>query len=369
MDFFSQFTFSNFLSATNLLITALLIVFIGALTWFLIKMLSYTSRDLKLIQRLKLIPQALGENSLGFFQKYCQRNDDGSFSCSYLKHKSYHRVSRLALRGSFVILLLKVALTILIIVFQEGYFQAFPGHLPITRIAPGEVLTISLEMTNIGRPDQATDVQVNYHLADKSGRIIYNNTETLAVLHSLIVVRDLPIPSSLLTGDYNLRIDLSYPGQTEPALSTFDITVEKKIFGFYYNQILAVLLTTLILSYLGYRMIDILNKRMSLTGAFSYLRVPKSKRIFFRIVGDIISQMSASLGSKAYLLASKVDGLQVDLGTGHVLDINKEPAYVISKLITAYELELGEKVKITSQKNETKSSHCICIPDIIDLKK
>jgi len=72
-----------------------------------------------------------------------------------------------------------------------------------------------------------------------------------------------------------------------------------------------------------------------------------NERIFFEIAADVIAQMRASIGTKAWELAASVQGLHIDKHTGRVLKMTKDPAEAIALLIHRYENFLGRRITTT----------------------
>jgi hypothetical protein len=71
--------------------------------------------------------------------------------------------------------------------------------------------------------------------------------------------------------------------------------------------------------------------------------------MFYEITSDIVAQMRYRIGNKALELADEVQGLKIDMRTGRILKITKEPSEIIAMLIYRYEKYLGIKIITTPE--------------------
>jgi hypothetical protein len=74
-----------------------------------------------------------------------------------------------------------------------------------------------------------------------------------------------------------------------------------------------------------------------------YSYIPSDKRIFYEILSDTITQMRQHAGDKALVIASNIEGLEIEKITGRVLAINGSPSKIIATLVSEYERVLGKK--------------------------
>ena len=222
------------------------------------------------------------------------------------------------------------------------------GEANALRVAPGELLPISVKLLNFGGGTKV-DVTINYQILDKDGvKVEVNETETVAVQTTASFIKNIQIPNDLPPGRYIATSKIIYAGQEVPATSKFEFTVEKKIAGIFVSQLILYGGFTLFIGFI-FAIISrlIIKSRVSRLAIHDYSRISKPTRIYYEMVSDMIMQMHNSVGDKAYEMASTmVDGLIIDKDNGKVLSINKDPSEIVSLLLVRYQNLFGKKLKI-----------------------
>ena len=215
------------------------------------------------------------------------------------------------------------------------------------KVAPGELLPISVKLSNFGG-SQRVDVSVSYSILDSAGKEIYGSDETVAVETTDNFVKTIQIPSGTAPGIYTAQTSITYQGQLVPATTKFSFTVERKFFGMFQSDLflyggLTLLISILALS-LGYALV---RHRKSRFAPIDYSNISRDKRTFFEILSDTIVQMRQRVGDDALTIASQIDGLKIDKESGRVLALTESPAKVIATLVSEYEKRLGKKVSFS----------------------
>lgn len=222
------------------------------------------------------------------------------------------------------------------------------GEAKALRVAPGELLPISVKLLNFGGGTKV-DVTINYQILDEDGdQVEVNETETVAVQTTASFIKNIQIPNDLPPGRYIATSNIVYAGQEVPATSKFEFTVENKIAGIFVSQLMLYGCLTLFIGFI-FAIISrlIIKGRTSRLAVHEYSQVSKPGRIYYEMVSDMIMQMHNSVGDKAYEMADTIDGLSVDKNTGKVLNINKDPSEIVSLLLVRYQNLFGKKLKIS----------------------
>ena len=224
------------------------------------------------------------------------------------------------------------------------------------RIAPGEFLPVSVKLVNFGS-ERRIDVIINYKIfnnADKDvyqQKEVYSESETVAVETTASFVKRIQVPYSFNSGFYSLVTVLDYPYQESPAISKTPFFVEKKVGGFFKSDLIVysiflfliiavVVLMAILITYILSRH----KKTHSMVIQYDYSGKPKGQIIYYEILSGIISQMRLRIGDKALEIAKAVPDLEMNEKTGEIIEIKKEPAKIISSLISQYEELIGQPI-------------------------
>jgi hypothetical protein len=215
----------------------------------------------------------------------------------------------------------------------------------ISRVAPGEVLPISVKLVNFGNANRV-DVIITYEITDLAGKSIFRTAETVAVQSTATFVKTIQIPFETTPGQYIAKSSLVYQDQVTPATTQFSFTVERKIFGLFQSDFylygIIVLIIAAAAGAIGYFWIK---KRRSVRSALQeYPDVPDKDRIYYEILSDTIMQMRQRVGDDALTIASNIEGLKIDNSNGRVLAITEHPSKIIATLVVEYDHLLGKKV-------------------------
>ena len=76
-------------------------------------------------------------------------------------------------------------------------------------VEPGGELKAQITLLNVG-PPRKVDVTTTYTIKDRSGKIVYESSETFAVQNQTSFVKSFRIPSELQPGDYLAIVELRY---------------------------------------------------------------------------------------------------------------------------------------------------------------
>lgn len=225
----------------------------------------------------------------------------------------------------------------------------------VVKVAPGEKLPVEVKLANFGG-GQRVDVLVQYEIISSQGQTITAINETVAVETTASFVKSIHIPEATKPGTYTAQTSISYPGQLDPATTKFLFTVERKVFGLFLADFYLYGGSTFIISLLMVMLGHALIKRRHpiRVTPFDYSKIPHSQRTFYEILSDTIMDMRERVGDDALLIASKIDGLTIDVDTGRVLSFSEHPSKIIASLVSEYEKTLGKKVSFTfrnKQKN------------------
>jgi len=228
----------------------------------------------------------------------------------------------------------------------------------ISKLAPGEILPISVKLINFGG-GRRVDVTINYQILDSNNVVVLTESETVAVETTASFVKNIQIPYNLSPGRYTAFSNIIYEGQEVPAASKFQFAVERKIAGIFVSQIILYGFITGLVG-IAFAVLSrlIIKRRASRLTPHEYSDVPKEERLFYEIISDAIMQMRYRAGDKAIEIASNIDGLVLEEESGKVLEINKDPAEIIALLILQYQKQIGKKTKVLPRKidKETKDS-------------
>ncbi|MBI3633385.1 MAG: hypothetical protein HY226_03785 [Candidatus Vogelbacteria bacterium] len=221
----------------------------------------------------------------------------------------------------------------------------------VLRVAPGELLPISVKLSNFGG-GKKVDVLVKYYILTDSGVEIYSSEETVAVETTASFVKTIQVPFGAAPGIYFAKTAIVYGGQLVPATTQFPFTVERKILGIFQSDFILysgiILILGVLLFYLARLFAE--HRRLARFTPFDYSDIPHDERVFFELLSDTIMSMRQRVGDQAIEVARKVDGMVVDDKTGRVLKITGSPSKVIAGLVSGYEKALGKKVSFSFRK-------------------
>lgn len=222
-----------------------------------------------------------------------------------------------------------------------------------TRVAPGELLPVSIKLSNFGA-GKRVDVVIKYSILTNTDTEVYSTSETVAVETTASFIKHVQIPSSVEPGTYIAKTSLVYQGQLAPATTQFSFTVERKILGIFQSDFLfygsIAVIAGIALTFLGRFLVKHL--RATRLTPLDYHDIPKNERIFYEILSDTIMQMRGHVGIDALLIAANIDGLKIDERTGRVLGFTKSPSKVIANLVSEYEEQLGKKVSFSLRREK-----------------
>lgn len=127
---------------------------------------------------------------------------------------------------------------------QVAEVRTSSGNL-VTRVAPGELLPVSVKLVNFGG-GQRVDVTIVYRVLSERGDVVLTETETVAVETTASFIKILQVPRNTPPGEYTAESSITYQGQKVPATASYQFTVERKIAGMFVSQFLIYGVITLI---------------------------------------------------------------------------------------------------------------------------
>jgi hypothetical protein len=216
------------------------------------------------------------------------------------------------------------------------------------RIAPGEFLPISVKLINFGSLKRV-DVIVDYKILNKYNEEVYSENETVAVETTASFIKRIQIPGNIDAGNYTLVSLLTYPYQEQPAVSKFSFTIEKKIGGFFTNDLILYSVIASLFVFAGLVFVYFFTgySQRHKVVLYDYSDKPKSQIIYYQILGNIISEMRLRIGDDAIDIAKDIPDLQVNEKNGYIIDIKGAPTKIIALLISRYEKISGQRVSFS----------------------
>jgi len=252
-----------------------------------------------------------------------------------------------------IIILMKVSTKTLLVIMAVFLLAApvnaqgipqITGSTFITRIAPGELVPITVKLTNFGTYERA-DVQIFYQMTDANGNAVISENETVAVETSATFSKVIQIPFQTKSGQYTIRASAYYPDQVAPAHASISIDVERKIFGLFIGEFKEYSLYIGLFLILFFSLLYILFKKQGGSSKKNrYANVSHRLRLFYEIIDEMVSQAKEEIGEKAMEIANRVEDLKINKD-GKVISIDGDPSEIIKKLTSLYEEELGVKIK------------------------
>lgn len=155
---------------------------------------------------------------------------------TYLKHSDF-----------LAIILAIVFLSAAIAMAAESEVKTSSANL-VTRVAPGELLPVSVKLVNFGG-GRRVDVTIDYYILNEKGDIVLTEKETVAVETTASFIKILQIPRDIQPGQYTAESSITYQGQKVPATANYQFTVERKIAGMFVSQFLIYGVITLIVGF------------------------------------------------------------------------------------------------------------------------
>lgn len=223
----------------------------------------------------------------------------------------------------------------------------------VTKVAPGEVLPVSVKLLNFGGGTKV-DVILHYAILTSTGREIYASNETVAVETTANFIKTIQVPFETLPGTYIAKTSVTYGGQLVPAVTEFPFRVERRILGLFQSDFLlyggSVILVSIGMVMLRRSMTKRRNARRF--SPFDYSEIPHHERAFFELISDTIMEMREQVGDAALDIAAHTQGLVIDEKTGRVLKVTEIPSQVIARLVSGYEYALGKRVSFTFRMQE-----------------
>jgi hypothetical protein len=224
----------------------------------------------------------------------------------------------------------------------------------VTRVAPGELLPVSVKLSNFGS-NKRVDILIEYFIFSSLGEKIYESSETVAVETTANFIKKIPLPLKINPGQYIAKSSITYQGQTTPAITEFPFVVERKIFGIFQSDFFLyggiTILLSIVMFVFGHTFIK--RQREMRFAPLDYSNIPSNERTFYEILSDTIMGMRERVGDEALVIASNIEGIKINKETGRVLSITDSPSKVIATLVSEYEKVLGKKVSFLFRPKKT----------------
>ncbi len=216
------------------------------------------------------------------------------------------------------------------------------------KIAPGEFLPISVKLVNFGS-QKRVDVIVTYQILDNNGQQVFSEGETVAVDTTANFIKRIQLPKDIKPDTYTVQTSMKYPYQEAPAISKFQIEVERKFGKFFISDLIIYGLSILVIVVIAVILTYFLSRQKQDFNIdyHDYSDKPKDQMIYYEILSDIISEMRLRIGEDALKIAEDIPDLQIDNKTGLILNINNDPSKIIATIIARYEKLLGHKINIS----------------------
>ncbi len=216
------------------------------------------------------------------------------------------------------------------------------------KIAPGEILPISIKLVNFGS-QKRIDVLVSYKILNADKQEVYSESETVAVETTASFIKRIQLPPVVKQGQYALLSALSYPYQEDPAVSELSFTVENKVVGFFVSDLIIYFLSfILIIVALSFFIFNFTGWKQKHSVAFhDYSDKPKEQMIYYDILSDVLSQMRLRIGDSALEIAKDIPNLEINDKNGLIVNIEKDPAKIIALLIARYEKMSGQHISFS----------------------
>lgn len=112
------------------------------------------------------------------------------------------------------------------------------------KVAPGDEFNFIVDFTNMGALKR-TDVLLNYSIVDFNGKVIFSNSNTVAVETKASYSETIQIPDGLPEGRYFLYVRADYDNKTASASQEFEISTKRITFNF--TEILLIIIIFLLL--------------------------------------------------------------------------------------------------------------------------
>lgn len=246
-----------------------------------------------------------------------------------------------------VLILAGLLISIPLPTFAQTTIQSTSASLDV-RVAPGEILPISVKLSNFGG-GKRVDVTINYSITSDKDVEIYKTSETVAVETTNSFIKNIQVPTNTNPGIFTAKTSIVYQGQITPAVTEFTFTVERKILGIFQNQFLFYGGITLCLGVGASLIVYNLTKHRnpSRFSPIDYSNIPHKDRVFYELLSDTVMNMRHKVGNRALEIASGVKGLTIDKSSGRIIKLTQSPSKIIAELVLGYEKALGEKISFS----------------------
>jgi hypothetical protein len=230
------------------------------------------------------------------------------------------------------------------------------GKIASQRIAPGEDLTVQIQLANFGTPDERVDVTLLYSIVEtETEEIVLEKKETVAVQTTASFIREIEIPSDFSPGTYYLELDVQYRDQKFPAVSKTQFSVVNPFLGLFIRDWQAIVLFVVSFSVIIF-LLWWARRRQPSDLSRDYSHIPKDERIFYEIMHDVVQAIHFHVGdSSIQEIVENIDGLVLDDDLFHIKTVEGSVETVLSNLLKEYEDISGKKANIILQPNYKKS--------------
>ncbi len=136
-------------------------------------------------------------------------------------------------------------------------------------ISAGDSFLVQVSLSNIGSPGYIVDTEVSYKFIDESGKVIFEERETVGVSTRTSFLKSFRIKPTLPNGNYKIRVGVKY--EDTEAISYDDLTIIGEPIvpvsasthiniTIIFQILMTLLVLGLLITYLEYRQVEFLKK-------------------------------------------------------------------------------------------------------------
>lgn len=187
------FNYNNLLSSLgtlNFIVTLLILLLLVVLVKFISGIIKTTTIERKITHTLKIIPKIISLSSIDFFESYCKRRDNGTYTCSFTKHKESQKKTRLLFKSMAVAGGVKILLLFTLFILQVSAQSVFAGrtgtmyNLFIDSTTGGGGNSTSSKFAMQGSFGETTSTQpsASANVSEKTGFVALTKEESIGLI-------------------------------------------------------------------------------------------------------------------------------------------------------------------------------------------
>jgi hypothetical protein len=117
---------------------------------------------------------------------------------------------------------------------EKGILQE--ASLMTTRIHAGGYLPVEVKLVNLESPS-GINIEIIYRIVDAQGKVILNENQIVTVDKEASISKKLLVPENTPPGKYWAESDIKYLNHESAATSSFEFTVERRLFGVFIRDL------------------------------------------------------------------------------------------------------------------------------------